>query len=104
MERQHYTAVAKTLHWLIAVLIFVMLPLSWTMGYFSGIQKFTLYKLHKSIGITILALIALRLLSRSFHTPPALPASMPSRERVVAHLWHSAPYTALFLMPSPGGP
>lgn len=70
MERQDYTAVAKTLHWLIAALIFVMFPLAWTMGDFSGIQKFKLYNLHKSIGITILALIALRLLCRSFLYPP----------------------------------
>ena len=102
VKRKDYTAVAKTLHWLIAALIFVMFPLAWTMGDFSGIQKFKLYNLHKSIGISILALIALRLLWRSFHTPPALPASVPRRERVVAHLWHFALYAALFLMPLSG--
>jgi cytochrome b561 len=91
MERQDYTAVAKTLHWLIAALIFVMFRLAWTMGDFSGIQKFKLYNLHKSIGITILALIALRPQWRSFHTRPALPASAPRRARVVAHLWHFRP-------------
>ncbi len=102
MERKDYTAVAKSLHWLIAVLIFVMFPLAWTMGDFSGLQKFKLYNLHKSIGITILALMTLRLLWRFVHSAPALPASMPKRERVAAHLGHFALYAALFLMPLSG--
>ena len=102
MERQDYTAVAKSLHWLIAALIVVMFPLAWTMGDFSGIQKFKLYNLHKSIGITILALMTLRLFWRSVHAAPALPTSMPNRERMVAHLGHLALYAALFLMPLSG--
>lgn len=88
MEREDYTAAAKVLHWLIAVLILVMFPLAWTMDDFSGIQKFKLYNLHKSIGITILALMTLRLFWRSFHAAPALPGSVPRRERIAAHLGH----------------
>ncbi len=102
MEREDYAAAAKVLHWLIAVLIFVMFPLAWTMGDFSGIQKFKLYNLHKSIGITILALMTLRLFWRSFRAAPALPASVPRRERVAAHFGHLALYAALFLMPLSG--
>lgn len=102
MERRDYTAVAKSLHWLIAALIVLMFPLAWTMGDFSGIQKFKLYNLHKSIGITILALMALRLLWRSFHSVPALPSSMPGRERFAAHLGHLSLYAVLFLMPLSG--
>jgi len=102
MERQDYTAVAKSLHWLIAVLIFVMFPLAWTMGDFSGVQKFKLYNLHKSIGITILALMTLRLFWRSVQAAPALPASAPKWERTVAYLGHFALYAALFVMPLSG--
>ena len=102
MERQDYTAVAKSLHWLIAVLIFVMFPLAWTMGDFSGVQKFRLYNLHKSIGITILALMTLRLFWRSVQAAPALPASAPKWERTVAYLGHFALYAALFVMPLSG--
>ena len=102
MERQDYTAVAKSLHWLIALLIFVMFPLAWTMGDFSGVQKFRLYNLHKSIGITILALMTLRLFWRSVQAAPALPASAPKWERTVAYLGHFALYAALFVMPLSG--
>ena len=102
MEQRDYTAVAKSFHWLIAALIVVMFPLAWTMGDFSGIQKFKLYNLHKSIGITILALMTLRLLWRSFHAAPALPSSVPGRERFAAHLAHLSLYAVLFLMPLSG--
>ena len=102
MERQDYTALAKSLHWLIAALIFVMFPLAWTMGDFSGIQKFKLYNLHKSIGITILALMTLRLFWRAFTAAPALPEQMPKQERVAAHFGHFALYAALLVMPVSG--
>jgi cytochrome b561/polyisoprenoid-binding protein YceI len=98
MAREDYTAAAKILHWLIAALIFVQFPLAWTMGAFSGIQKFQLYNLHKSVGLTVLALMGLRVLWRSFRAPPALPETLPRRERAAAHLVHVALYAALFLM------
>ena len=102
MERKDYTAAAKVLHWLIAALIFVMFTLAWTMGDFSGIQKFKLYNLHKSIGISILALMSLRLFWRSFQGAPVLPRSVPRRERIAARFGHLALYAALFLMPFSG--
>jgi cytochrome b561/polyisoprenoid-binding protein YceI len=98
MERQDYTATAKTLHWLIAALIFVMFPLAWTMGDFSGLAKFKLYNLHKSIGLVILALMTLRLLWRALLPTPALPDTVERRERAAAHVVHVALYAALFLM------
>ncbi len=98
MERTDYTAAAKTLHWLIAALIFVLFPLAWTMGEFSGVEKFKLYNLHKSIGLTVLALMTLRVVWRALQAPPALPDTVAGRERASAHLVHFALYAALFLM------
>jgi cytochrome b561/polyisoprenoid-binding protein YceI len=98
MEREDYTAAAKSLHWLIAALIFVLFPLAWTMGDFSGLEKFKLYNIHKSIGLTVLALMALRLFWRALRAPPPLPETVAKRERAAAHLVHFALYAALFLM------
>ena len=51
---------------------------------FSGVQKFQAYNFHKSLGITVLALMLLRLAWRSLNPVPALPASMPERQRMAA--------------------
>ncbi len=98
MGREDYTAAAKTLHWLIAALIFALFALGWTMGGFSGLEKFRLYNLHKSIGLTVLTLMALRFLWRLMNPAPPLPQSMARRERLAAHLGHLALYAALFVM------
>jgi cytochrome b561/polyisoprenoid-binding protein YceI len=102
VERNDYTAVAKSFHWLIALLIFVQFPLAWVMDDFSGIQKFKAYNLHKSLGITVLALMVLRVLWRLARPSPSLPATMPKLERTAAHLGHFLLYTGLFLMPLSG--
>ncbi len=95
MQREDYTATAKALHWLTAVLIFIQFPLGWVMGDFSGVQKIEAFNYHKSIGLTVLALVALRLLWRLFHPAPELPRSMPNRERILAHLGHAALYVTI---------
>ncbi len=102
MERNEYTAVAKSFHWLIALLIFVLFPLAWVMDDFSGLAKFKAYNLHKSLGITVLCLMVLRVLWRAVSPAPALPSTMPRLERAGAHLGHFALYLTLFLMPLSG--
>jgi cytochrome b561/polyisoprenoid-binding protein YceI len=98
VEQNGYTPVAKGFHWLIALLIFIQFPLAWVMDDFTGIQKFQAYNWHKTIGITVLALMVLRLLWRLFNPAPALPSSMPKLERIGAHLGHSGLYLIIFLM------
>ncbi|HZV21231.1 MAG TPA: YceI family protein [Hyphomicrobiales bacterium] len=102
MDRDEYAGVAKATHWLIALLIFIQFPLAWVMDDFTGLQKFKLYNWHKSIGITLLALMALRLLWRLVRPAPSLPLAMPKQERVAAHLTHLALYITLLLMPLTG--
>jgi cytochrome b561/polyisoprenoid-binding protein YceI len=98
MEREEYTAAAKTLHWLVAALIAVLFALAWTMGGFTGLEKFKLYNLHKSLGLLALGLMSLRLLWRLLRPAPPLPRSMAPAERLAAHFVHLALYVALFVM------
>ena len=98
MKLSEYTPAAKALHWLIALLIFVLFPLGWVMDDFTGLQKFQAFNFHKSLGFTVLLLMVLRLIWRSFNPVPELPASMPERQKKAAHGMHHLIYLAIFLM------
>ena len=66
-----YDAVAKLLHWLIAAFVLGLIGLGLTMTRTGGLAlKFELYQLHKSMGITVLMLMVLRIAWRLF-LPPA---------------------------------
>lgn len=99
-----YTAVAIALHWLIGLAILLMLALGLAMvhGSLAPADKFRLYQLHKSIGITILILATLRLLWRLTHRPPPLPATMPPLERHAAEGTHVLLYGFMIGMPLVG--
>lgn len=99
---ERYTRPAVVLHWLVAVLMIVnvalalvadSLPDSWVRGVIDT---------HKSIGITVLGLVVLRILWRSTHTPPAIPATYPGWERTAAHLTHLALYALIIALPVTG--
>lgn len=97
-----YDAVARTLHWATAVLVLLQFPLAVYMtGFVEAYSQaqFLLYGLHKSIGVTVLALVALRLAWRLVSPPPPLPASMPAWERGAAHAGHATLYLLLVAQP-----
>ncbi len=80
-----YTATAKTLHWGIAILILGLLGLGFYMtGPALSPTKLQLYSWHKWVGVSVLALVIVRLAWRLTHRPPALPSHMPAIERPAA--------------------
>lgn len=96
-----YDAVAMALHWAMALLIILMLPL----GFFlEAVRKagFDGYTLHKSVGITLLALMLFRLIWRLLGPVPALPQGMRAGERLLAHASHTLLYVLMFLIPATG--
>ena len=99
-----YTAVARALHWLMALGITALVGIGLVMTH-AGVTRMTqfkLFQLHKSIGITILVLVVLRLLWRLTHRPPPLPADMPGLEKGAAHAAHVALYGLMLGMPLVG--
>jgi len=58
--------------------------------------------LHKSIGITVLGLVLLRILWRWSHPAPPLPLSYPWYERVGAHTAHMVLYGLMLGLPLSG--
>ncbi|MGH6781710.1 MAG: cytochrome b, partial [Sphingomonadaceae bacterium] len=89
-SRSRYSIVAISMHWLIAVLILANLALGWRMGFLDGLEKFTFFQLHKSIGISVLVLSVLRLGWRLLNPSPPLPAGMTHWERRLASTTHRA--------------
>ena len=99
---RRYSLVAIGFHWLIAALILLNLYLGWRMGRVTGLDKFTLFQTHKSVGITVLALSVLRLLWRLAHPAPPYPASMKRWERLSASALHWTFYGLMLIMPITG--
>ena len=93
----------RLLHWTIAALILYMAYLGLTMGDLpNGPAKIQTYALHKSIGITILGLVALRVLWRLYAGTPAHIAGTPTWQLRVAGATHLAIYALLFAIPISG--
>jgi cytochrome b561 len=94
---------AKLFHWLMAALIFAQIALglvavSWRISP----TKLNLFVWHKSTGMLILTLLALRLLWRLSHRAPRLPWDMPPWERAGAHLSHILLYVLMIALPLTG--
>ena len=98
-----YGCLSIGLHWVIALLVIGLL----TLGLYMTSQKMSpdimrLYGLHKSFGITVLALVALRLSWRVYNHAPDLPVTMNRLERVLAKSTHWLFYVLLLGMPLSG--
>jgi cytochrome b561 len=100
---RRYGLVAIALHWLIAAAILAMVVLGLVMVELApGAAKFELYQLHKSVGITILALSLVRLGWRLVNPVPPLPAGLRAWEARLARVTHVGLYALMMLLPLSG--
>jgi len=100
---QHYTATAKTLHWLIALLLPGLLALGFYMHDLPlSPEKLQLYSWHKWAGVSVFVLVIVRLAWRVTHQPPPLPAGMPKVQQWMAHVGHFALYVLMLAIPLSG--
>lgn len=102
MSENRYTGVAIAFHWIIALLMIVNVGLAWAWPLAPDEAVRPLINNHKSIGITLLGLVTLRLLWRMTHTPPALPAHHKPWEKRAAHAVHILLYVIMFALPLSG--
>lgn len=98
-----YGAVAKTLHWTVVCLLLVQFPLAWTIPrILPGQPPDSLARLHLSVGLSMLAVMALRLAWRLTHRPPPLPDDLPRWQRLASRFVHDLLYAALLATPVAG--
>lgn len=99
---ERYGSVAQALHWLVVLLLIGQVAVGKIAKEMpDGFDKLVLLARHKSVGITILALAAIRLAWRLFDRPPP-PPPMPRWQRVASRATHWAFYVLLFAMPLTG--
>ncbi|HWT15755.1 MAG TPA: cytochrome b [Patescibacteria group bacterium] len=96
-------SVAKFFHWTIALLVIGLLIGGLTMTDMKvSPDKFKLYALHKSVGITVLVLMLLRFAWRGIDPRPQDVAGMAPWVAFAAHAVHRLLYVALIAMPISG--
>lgn len=97
-----YPVPLRALHWLSAGLLIGPYATIWAIGYASDAGADVLAMLHRSIGMTILALTLVRLGVRLPSRVPPLPAAMPAVQKLAAHASVVALYGLLLLQPTVG--
>lgn len=101
-DDERWGSAAKTFHWLMAVLILTLGCVGLYMADLpNSPQKIKIYALHKSIGLTVLALALLRLSWRAVdRRPPDVP--MPRWQALAARGAHVALYVFMLALPLSG--
>jgi cytochrome b561 len=99
-----YTHTAVALHWLIALMIIGAFSVGLYMTSIEGLSilKLKLYAWHKWIGVTIFALVWVRLVWRLIHGAPAPVAGTPAWQARAAHLAHGVLYVLMVAVPLTG--
>ena len=98
-----YSQIAIALHWLLALLLPVQVALGWYMLSIEDKPGSSWYfALHVSLGLTLVALVALRVAWRLGHVPPTLPDSVARWEVKSARASHLLLYLMMVLLPVTG--
>ncbi len=102
-EEPRYDLVAVCLHWLVAGLIIAAFALGVVMVDIPGLTptKLRYFSWHKWLGVSVLALVAIRLLWRLRQGVPR-PVEMPAWQRRASTLMHGALYVLMFAVPLSG--
>ena len=100
---QAWGSLSIGLHWLTLIMILSLAAVGMNMDDLpNGPLKIQVYAMHKSFGLTVLALTAIRLTWRLFSVTPEPGPGTPKWQEWIAKLVHGALYFLLFAMPISG--
>jgi cytochrome b561 len=102
-DRASWGGPAKAFHWVMALLILVQIALGlMAANWHLSPTQIRLFFWHKSIGMLILALLALRLGWRLANPTPEPPPGTPAWERAAARAGHALLYVLMIVLPATG--
>jgi cytochrome b561 len=97
-EPGRYTRLTRILHWLTAAMVFSALFIGFVMV--NSVSRYAgLVMLHKTLGVTILVVVLVRVVNRLAHRAPPLPSAVGALERKVVILSEVSLYALLLVQP-----
>jgi cytochrome b561 len=109
--RDHWGQVTRGLHWLMAAMLLVQVPLgfmmvdaydAWLAGHGDTALVMQLSRAHNTTGFLLLMLVLLRLSWRLGNPSPELPGALQAWPRFVARTTHISLYALLLVFPLSG--
>ncbi|HPY39353.1 MAG TPA: cytochrome b [Thiolinea sp.] len=98
IEPEKYSKLAVSLHWIMALLVLVMIPLGWYMMEIEDNPGSDWYfMLHKSLGLVFFLLLLVRFFWRLTHKAP--PSESNTWQDKAAKVVHFLLYTVMFALP-----
>lgn len=97
-----WSAAQRVLHWWTAALVLLAFPMGWLMvavPLHELLAKFLLYQLHKTLGLLIFAMVAVRLALRAKGGRPGWNLDLPEWQRRAAGTMHGLLYALLLVTP-----
>jgi cytochrome b561 len=100
-----YDRISVLFHWIVGVAVLAQFALGWWMldipKDVSGARAWW-FNLHKSIGLSLVVFVVIRLLWRVAHPTPLPPGALPRAQHLAASATHWALYACMLLMPLSG--
>lgn len=101
--KERWSAISQLLHWVILALLVAIAYLGLTMVDLpNNPAKIGVYALHKSLGLTVLALVVIRLGWRWYAGAPGPVPGTPRWQERVASLTHIGLYVLMVVLPLSG--
>lgn len=101
-DKTTFDPVAKTLHWLIAIMVILVLIFGMLMEDLPNPEKAEAIMGHSGIGLLVLILGLVRVYWRRTHEPPALPGGMKPWEAKLSKINTSLLYILIIYQPTMG--
>lgn len=97
-----YGSMAKTIHWLIFLMVTTLLIVGFFMGDIEKPLRYTIYNIHKLAGITVLTIMIFRVYWTITNPKLSYSAELPAWQILAARTVHYILYALVILMPLSG--